>query len=146
MVRILGATALALLASGCATQYQSMGFTGGHATAQAPGKLKRVVFSGNGYTTADLTQTYATYRCAEVAQASNKPYFIMYESLFAAAADRPSSTPRVGLVQNKPSSTVFMLMLDIPRPGRLETAAVLRELGPIVNGAAAQSTAHGGAQ
>lgn len=146
MYRMLSALALGLLLSGCATQYQSMGMTGGHASGQGPGKLKRVVFAGNGYTKADLTQAYAKYRCAEMAQANKKPFFIMYESLFAAAAERPSTTPRVGMVHNKPVSTVFMLMLDAPRPGVLETAVVLQELGPIVNGGPVESSTQGGTQ
>ena len=119
--------------SGCATQYQSTGLTGGHHESAAPGKLQKVNFSGNGFIAADTVQKYALYRCAEVAQKSRKPHFVIYDSLVAAALDRPASMPRVGSVGNKPMAYAFMLVLDAPRSGSKETQAVLDELHPVVH-------------
>lgn len=122
----------ALLLSGCATQYQSTGLTGGHTDLQGPGKLHMVVFSANGYTSSELTEKYALYRSAEVAQSLNKPFFIMYDSLTSAAMERPSNRPRMGIVQNKPTATAFILPLDTPRPGVHDTKATLDDLRSVV--------------
>lgn len=118
---------------GCATQYQSSGLTGGHYESAAPGKLQKVNFSGNGFIAPDTVQKYALYRCAEVAKKSGKSHFVIYDSLLAAAIDRPASMPRVGSVGNKPMAYAFMLLVDAPRSGSKETQAVLDELDPVVN-------------
>lgn len=97
-----------------------------------PGKLHQVVFSANGYTSTALTEKYALYRSAEIAQSLNKPYFIMYESLTSAAIDMPSDTPRMGIVQNKPIATAFILPLDAPARGAHDTRATLDELRNVI--------------
>ena len=132
MIRIATGVAAALLMSGCATQYQSVGLTGGHFEAKGPGKLEFVTFSANGYTSAALAQNYALYRCAEVAQAHNKPFFLMYDSLANAARERPGSMPRVGQALNKPVATAFILLLDAPRPGVHDTRATLDDLRDVI--------------
>jgi len=129
--RMMGLAA-AMLLSACATQYQSVGLTGGHYESKGPGRLEMVSFSANGYTSAALAQKYALYRCAEVAQAKNKPFFIMYDSLSGAARDLPAQQPRVGWVQNKPVATAFLLLLDAPRRGVHETGTTLEELHDII--------------
>lgn len=132
MIRILTGFATVVLLSGCATQYQSSGLTGGHSEAKGPGKLEIVSFSANGYTSAALAQQYALYRCAEVAKAHNKPFFMMYESLVDAARERPGSVPRVGQALNKPIATAFILLLDAPRPGVHDTQATLDDLRGVI--------------
>jgi hypothetical protein len=124
--------ALGLALSGCATQYGSSGFTGGHTDRAGPGKLQKVDFDGNGFITSDLVQKYALYRCAELAKQKGKPHFVIYESLFAAALDRPSAMPRVGTLGNKPSATAFMLLLDEPRSGSKQVQAVIDEIEPVI--------------
>lgn len=129
-------TSIAVIATltltACATQYQSSGLTGGHFETKGPGKLEKVTFSANGYTSAELTKKYELYRCAEVAKANNKPFFIMYESLIGAARNIPADSPRIGLVQNKPVATAFILLLDGPQQGALETKAILEDLHDVV--------------
>ncbi|WOB10505.1 CC0125/CC1285 family lipoprotein [Piscinibacter gummiphilus] len=117
---------------GCATQYGSSGFTGGHTDRAGPGKLQKVDFNGNGYITSELVQKYALYRCAELAKQKGKQHFIIYDSLFAAALDRPSALPRVGTLGNKPSATAFMLLLDEPRSGSKQAQAVIDEIDPVI--------------
>lgn len=63
--RIL-ALGLACLLAGCATGYQSSGLTGGFRDFQVEGDVYRLVFSGNGNTTRETTQTYWLYRAAEL--------------------------------------------------------------------------------
>lgn len=123
-----------LCLAGCATSYQSAGssITGGHANKQGPGKLEVVEFYGNGFTSLALAEQYATYRCAEIAHAKGKPYFIIYDTLSNAARDLPSFRPLVGSIQNKPHVTSFVLLLDAPRRGAQETKAVLAELRQVI--------------
>lgn len=132
MTRLFASLITGLALSGCATQYQSSGLTGGHLSQEGPGKLHMVVFSANGYTSSELTQKYAMYRSAEVANSLNKPFFIMYDSLTSAAMERPSSTPRMGMVQNKPTAVAFILPLDAPRPGVQDTKAILDDLRSVI--------------
>jgi len=132
--RISGLLACLALAA-CATPYQSGSgsLTGGHAEVHGPGKMELVEFSGNGYTSMELAAQYVTYRCAEVAKAKGKPYFIMYDTLINAARDVPSYRPLVGSIQNKPSATTFVLLLDAPRRGAQETSTVLTDLQPVID-------------
>jgi hypothetical protein len=132
MKRLITSLATIVVLTGCATQYQSSGFTGGHLDQQGPGKLHMVVFSANGYTAPELAQKYALYRCAEVAQSLHKPFFTMFDSLTSAALERPSSIPRIGIVQNKPTATAFILPLDAPRAGVHDTQATLDDLRDLI--------------
>jgi hypothetical protein len=132
MMRIVMSVVAVLLMSGCATQYQGSGLTGGHSEAKGPGKLELVTFSANGFTSAAIAQKYALYRCAEVAKAKNKPFFMIYESLADAARERPGSQPRVGQALGKPVATAFILLLDAPRPGVHDTQATLDDLREVI--------------
>lgn len=132
MRRLFSSLAAGLLLSACATPYQSSGMTGGHAEAKGPGNLRMIGFGANGYTSSEVTQQYALYRAAEVAQSLNKPFFIMYDSLTSAALERPSAMPRVGMALGKPQAVAFVLLLDAPRPGVHDTRATLDDLAPLI--------------
>ncbi len=58
---------ITLLVTGCATTYQSMGFTGGFDEKNLEDNIWRITFSGNGYATRETVQTYWVYHCSEVA-------------------------------------------------------------------------------
>lgn len=125
MKAILGAAVVAGLLSGCATQYGSSGITGGHFETGLPGPLVKVSFAGNGYTHASSAQSYAMYRCAEVAKSRGSAHFVIYESLRHAALDVPSRLPLVGSMGNKPLASAFLRPLDAPTPGSFRTEDVL---------------------
>ena len=57
----------AALFSGCATSYQSNGFTGGYTETQLAPDVFRVAFRGNGYTSQERAQDFAMLRAAELA-------------------------------------------------------------------------------
>ncbi|MEO8152311.1 MAG: hypothetical protein ABI605_04510 [Rhizobacter sp.] len=133
MINVIAMAALGFALAGCATQYGSVGFAGGHTNKAGPGKLQKVEFHGNGFITSDTVQQFALYRCAELAQQSGKPHFMIYESLYTAALDRPAKLPRVGTLGNKPSASAFMLLLDQPRYGSQATQSVLTELDSVVH-------------
>jgi hypothetical protein len=118
--------------TGCATGYQGSGFTGGHFQSPGPGQMEKVSFSGNGYIDSHTVQQYALYRCAEVAKEKNSPYFVIYDSLSAAAADKPSEQPSVGTIGNKPIAYAYLLPLKATRGGAKETDKVLKDLEPII--------------
>ncbi len=58
---------LLMLTFGCATSYQSTGFTGGYSDTQLAPDIFRVVFRGNGYTAAERVQDFALLRASELA-------------------------------------------------------------------------------
>jgi len=64
-----------LLLSGCATSYQSTGFTGGYSETKLAPDVVRVVFRGNGYTRKERAQDLALLRAAELSLAAGCPYF-----------------------------------------------------------------------
>lgn len=124
--------ALSLAAFGCATPYQSgtYSLTGGFQEKPGAGKLERITFFGNGYTDARTVENYTLYRCAEVAKSRNKSHFFIYGNLVHAAQGRPSESPTIGVVGNKPAGFAFVIFLDHAEPGAKETEKVLSELGP----------------
>jgi hypothetical protein len=62
---VIGCFSLCLLA-GCATPYQSTGFTGGFSDTQYAPDAFRVVFRGNGYTSPERAQDFALLRASEL--------------------------------------------------------------------------------
>jgi len=132
MRRIIFSLSMLFVLSGCATQYQSRGFTGGHTDQQGPGKLYKIVFAGNGFTSDDIAQKYVLYRSAEIAQSLNKPFFIMYHSLTNAALGQPSNAPSIGIVLNRPTAIAFILPLDVSRAAAHDTKATLHNLRDVI--------------
>lgn len=130
LARIAALAGASLLAGGCATKYGGPTYAGGFADTPVNERLVRVSFTGNGYATQEKIQTYALYRCAEVARDAKKPYFVLYESLTAAARDLPSSQPRVGTLGGKPGALAFIVLHDEPRRGAQEATEVLARLRP----------------
>lgn len=126
--------ALATSLCGCATPYGSSGLTGGYFEKAVNDRLTYVVFSGNGFISSTKVQAYALYRCAELAHAARKPYFVLYDSLIAAARDRPAPTATVGSLGGKPSAHAFITLLDEHREAAHETDKVLAELKPMIEG------------
>ena len=73
-------TALLVSLVGCATSYQSSGFTGGFTDTQLAPDVFRVSFSGNAFTSSDRVQDFAFLRAAELTLASNARYFAAMSS------------------------------------------------------------------
>jgi len=114
---------------GCATAYRNeagSSITGGGFREEGPGKLVKVGFSGNSFIDGRTTDQYALFRAAEYAQASGKPYFVVYKSMRDAAKDRRASEANVGFVGGKPQAFVWVRLLDEDASQAMETAAVLK--------------------
>ncbi len=63
-----------LVFAGCATAYQSKGFTGGFSEVWQSERSVVVTFNGNGFTSAETVEQYATIRAAELALDRGFPY------------------------------------------------------------------------
>jgi hypothetical protein len=74
VLRLLGVMLTALLA-GCATSYQSTGFTGGYTETQLAPDAFRISFQGNGFTSSDRAQDFALLRAADVTLSHGFHYF-----------------------------------------------------------------------
>lgn len=137
MRSVLLASALGLLVSGCATPYQDArnpltGWTGGYLEEPGPGELMKVGFAGNSGISQATVSTYLLYRCAELAQRDNRPYFALYRSLPSAILDRRSSIQTAESFLGKPDAYAYILYFDAPGEGLLETREVLARLAPQV--------------
>lgn len=128
-----------VLLVGCATGYQDaknpiLGITGGYQEEKGPGELIKVSFSGSAYTPREKVGVYLLYRCAEIAQRENKPYFAMYSTLPAAVMDKRSTERVTGTFIGKATSYAYILFFNGPAPGLLSTKEVLARLEPEVKG------------
>lgn len=63
--------------SGCATEYQRQGLTGGYTDTRIQDDIFRVGFKGNGYTSTERAADLALLRCAELALENGYKYFVI---------------------------------------------------------------------
>ena len=146
---------LAILLSGCATSYQTMGISGGFEESNIEGDVWRITFGGNGYATRETVQTYWLYRCSEVALANGFDGFEILSNIQLVKNSNPEDylgtkssfikTGGGGVVyvplyideSNKPSIEADIQLLKLPfeaRPPKVFDAHELKEvLEPIVN-------------
>lgn len=75
-MRFLLAAGLVLL-TGCATKYGPLSGKGGYVELPNGKDTYDVSFSGNGMVPPDLLEAYLLYRCAEVTESYDYPYFII---------------------------------------------------------------------
>ncbi len=80
MVKLLPLLILSALLMGCATAYQSDGFSGGYSETQLGENIFQVSFSGNGYTRGERASNFALLRSAEVTTENGFRYFIIVEA------------------------------------------------------------------
>ena len=66
---------VAVLSSGCATKYQSGGFSGGFSETQIQPDMFEVRFKGNGYTSRERSSDFCIMRCAEITVENDCSYF-----------------------------------------------------------------------
>lgn len=74
-VRNAVAVACLALVSGCATPYQSTGFTGGFSETQLAPNVFRIRFNGNGWTSDERASDFALLRAAELSLGAGCKYF-----------------------------------------------------------------------
>jgi hypothetical protein len=76
-----------VLVSGCATPYQSTGFSGGHTYERINEDIFAVTFSGNGFTKSKRTKELCLLRCAEVTQEFKFSYFTIEKEIDEGGVD-----------------------------------------------------------
>lgn len=107
-MRIAGLLLMAALA-GCATGYQSSGFTGGFSETQLDVNMWRVSFKGNGYTSADRAEEMTLLRCADLAQQNGFTHFAIVAAGTRSDAfvvnTMPSTSTTTGTVSHAYGST-----------------------------------------
>ena len=124
--------------SACATTYQSHGWTGGYSDHQISPVVWNVVYSGNGYTTAETVQTFWLFHASEFTLAHG---FAGFRILTPPGRPYSGSTTELpvdlGLV-GKPylSLTIELLPAPVtPRPPAVFDASALKAvLAPLVKG------------
>lgn len=66
--------------TGCATEYQPNGFTGGFSETQLGENVFRVSFRGNGHTSTERAADFSMLRAAEITLENGFKYFIVVDS------------------------------------------------------------------
>ena len=79
-MKILTITALLLALQGCATAYQSQGFSGGYSETQLDENVFTVTFNGNGYTRGERATDFTLLRSAELTLERGYKYFVIVNS------------------------------------------------------------------
>jgi len=79
MKSLLTALVAAALLAGCATDYQSQGFTGGFTETQLNPNVYRVSFIGNGYTSMERAADFTLLRCAELSLQNGYSHFAIID-------------------------------------------------------------------
>ena len=77
---ILTLVVFALLFWASATQYKSVGFTGGFSEIQLDSNKFTISFRGNGYTSTERATDMCLLRCAELCKQNGYDYFIIADS------------------------------------------------------------------
>jgi hypothetical protein len=114
----------------CATGYQDasnpFNFTGGYGLEKGPGKLDKIFFIGNGYTSVKRANQYALRRAAELGQKQSKRFFCVYQTLTDAANDRKAREPLTDIrPMGKPLSYFYVDYHDKKEPGDYTIKEVL---------------------
>lgn len=137
------AVLLALALTGCSTAYQEardnpieLLSASGYKEQAGPGDLIKVTYKGSPSMLMYQVETYALYRCAEVAQRKGAPYFGLYQTLPDALSDRRSSSVRPTTLLGVPHAEVYVAPHKLAAPGLLSTAEVLARLAPQVKAGA----------
>jgi len=133
--RIILILSLLTFLQACATGYQSgeWSYTGGFYESEAPGKLIKITFAGNGYIDSDTAEAYTLYRCAEYTKEQGGSHFVVYKSLFDAAQDKRSLNIALGSIGGKPSNFAYILLRNEPEEGALEASKIMEKYQKVVH-------------
>jgi len=80
MKQLLIVLLIAFSLQGCATTYQSSGFSGGYSETQLDENVFKVSFNGNGYTGRERVSDFTLLRSAELALKNGFKYFVVIDA------------------------------------------------------------------
>ena len=101
---------IAFLLGGCATPYQSKGYTGGFSETQLAADTYEIKFNGNGYSSEERTDDFAMLRASELALANWYPYFVVLHQKSESTAKRIDA---YGNIQHNPNSGIRVKLLRV---------------------------------
>jgi hypothetical protein len=131
--------------AGCATAYQSKGFTGGYSESKLSENVFRVYFRGNAKTSAERAEDFTMLRSAELSQDHGFSYFIVVDENSVSEVTGTYNTPTqtnttatataVGntAYRTSHSTTSGSLAMHIRKPSDRMTIVCFREK-PTVDG------------
>jgi hypothetical protein len=128
---------LAVVAAGCATPYQDMGFLGGVAAHQMTADTYRITARGNEYTRGTTIQDYTALKAAETTKAAGATHFLI---ISAADASRTSYNATHGYGHTSVSSSIrpgqdtYIRVLTVPSglappPGAVSADEIIHFVG-----------------
>ncbi|MFZ1104971.1 MAG: hypothetical protein WAN86_19320 [Hyphomicrobiaceae bacterium] len=150
-MRLALAMVAVTLTGGCATPYQSMGFTGGVEAQQMTANSFRIVARGNGYTPATTVQDYAILKAAETTKQAGGTHFAIISASDASSAGHvvvpgqahtsvvgrtayTTYTPATAYRFVRPGQDVYIRVLTVqpgrqPPPGAFSADEIIRYVG-----------------
>ncbi len=78
-IKLISCTIIGLMIAGCATSYQSNGFSGGYSDLKLQDNVFKISFRGNGYTNEQRAADFALLHAAEVALENGYGYFAVVD-------------------------------------------------------------------
>jgi hypothetical protein len=125
MKRIFVVLFLSLTLLGCSTRYHSGEyFATGYVDESAPGKLKRISFAANEYTSKEKVEIFTLFRSAQLGKKLKKPYFSLYPTLTDAALDKKSTHPSFRSIFNRYRGYAYVLYKTNQEPGDLSVEEI----------------------
>ena len=127
---LLNLFALTLL-FGCATGYQSTGFSGGYEETQLSENMYEVSFRGNGYTRKKKAADFALLRCAELTLQNGYTHFAIIDknaSNDASLHYNPGSmnvAPSYSIIKKPSSENTIVMLSDVAEDAIAYDAALI---------------------
>ena len=134
-IRFAIATCVALGLGGCATPYVNnstmrlLGSHMGYADYEGAGRLIRVTFVANDFTTSRDVEVYILRHCAEIAKSKNFKYFQIYDNPAMAIRHQPASIPTTVLLNGdkRPIGETWLFLTSQDTSTSFDADAVIAE-------------------
>jgi hypothetical protein len=111
---------------GCATGYQSSGFSGGYTETWLAEDAIKVTFVGNGYTRGDRASDFSLLRVAEIAAQRGYPYFVLIAENSAVSTSKTPESYNISTYGNSGKVTQTGGWI-ISKPSTTNVAKLLKE-------------------
>ena len=102
--------------------------SGGYKNAQVIGKLTKIIFYGNGFTSDRRVDEYVLLRAAQIGLKRKVRYFSLYQSVNDAYANIKSAVPAIVPNLEKPVATAYILYCNNHQPGDFNVRKIYNRL------------------
>ena len=117
---------LSIFLFGCATSYQSSGFSGGYSETWLAEDAVKVSFNGNGYTGGERASDFSLLRVAEIAAQRGYSYFVLLSENSAISTSKTPDNYQVSGYGNSATITNTGGWI-ISKPSTTNVAKLLKE-------------------